>query len=321
VRNAHRKDGAARNDRRKQGLTLLEMLVVFLFTGMLLAGASQGYWQVSTSTTAAAARMQTERLASALLDRVARDLQGSVLLVKPPDVDPISHPWLFVAESRGVSASAGANRLRFVTRSHRPRATAVHESDLAIVTYFTTSGPDSGVVLHRMISPRLPEELDRRFPSENDEGVQPLAALESFGVRLLDEDGKWADDWDSTTIQRSGQLPTVAEITLSLPPWPGQEEDITRSIWVELPVRPLDLQAELEKAQQASAGNEGEDEDEEFEDDAECVTVGECIAANPEAFQLLLSTSPELGLVVESIADQCFSEHAASLPIAVEGCE
>ncbi|MDJ0788388.1 MAG: type II secretion system protein GspJ [Myxococcota bacterium] len=306
---------------RSRGFTLLEMLVVFAFTGALMAGAFQGYYQVNQSTAAAAARMQIEREASAVLDRVARDLQGSVLLVKPAELDPLSHPWLFLAESRGVSASAGANRLRFVTRAHRPRATAVHESDLAVVTYFSSRDEGDGVVLYRQITPRLPEELDRRFPSEGDEGVQALATLRAFGVRWLDEDGDWTEDWDSTTLERSGQLPVAAEITIGVEPWPGQDDEIERSLMVELPIRPLDLAAELERAQQNRVSDEEGDEDGELDEDEDCITVAECRAANPDAFELLITADPQLGSVIDSIADQCFSEFADQLPVAAEGCE
>ena len=81
---------------------------------------------------------------------------------------------------------------------------------------------------------------------------------------------------------------------------------------VLIPVRPLDLQ-EVLKAAEA-----GEDED------TECVTVEECIANNSEVFDLYLATLPnreQMEDIIASIGGQCFSEHAETLPVEVDGCE
>jgi hypothetical protein len=44
---------------------------------------------------------------------VAQDLSNTVFLRKPEAVDPIAHPWIFLAESRG--SELGADRVKFVT--------------------------------------------------------------------------------------------------------------------------------------------------------------------------------------------------------------
>ena len=81
-----------------------------------------------------------------------------------------------------------------------------------------------------------------------------------------------------------------------------------------LPVRPLDLEALLD-----ASGEDDEEEDEE--EDGECVTVEACVARNLEVFELLLATNPDLRVVIDSIRGQCFSDHASTLSVEVEGCE
>jgi type II secretory pathway component PulJ len=309
---------AGSRGRRGAAFTLLEMLIVMTFTAMLLAAAVNSYLQLSNASRGAADSTRVERRATTLLDRVARDLEGAVLLVRPDDVDPLAHPWLFLAESR--RGTEGADRLKFDTRSHVPRATARHESDLAVVSYFLEPGDEHGDLLYRALRAGLPEQLDRRFPAPGDEGVELFADdVFEFGVRLLDDAGQWTGAWDSSTLERSSQLPLAAEIRISLLTGEDGEVSSPRLRRVFLPVRPFDLAEELAQAAE-SADEEKEDEEEDGEN-ADCVTVNQCIALNPDTFDLLLRTNPDLGPVVESLGEQCFSAHAAALGVQVEGCE
>jgi type II secretory pathway component PulJ len=265
---------------------LIEVLAAVFLTSVVLGLAVSMYVYLSDATQAAQARTRDGRHALAIVDRVARDLQGAYLLAKPPELDPLFHPWIFLAENH--TESEGADRLKFVTRNHRPRNPLGHGSDLAVVSYVLEHGEHDRFVLTRSLSPGLPEELDREFHAGDDERAMVVAdRIASFAVRLLDDEQQWVDAWDSSLIEESSNLPLAAEIEVSLAPMvedendfeeldsldPEQLEHFTRRVL--LPLRPIDL--ELMMAVASGASEPGTEEEEEEEDDGDCVTVQQCV--------------------------------------------
>jgi len=302
---------------RDEGFTLIEMMFVMLFTAIVMTLAIDFYLQLSRQSAAAVELTKDDRRAALVLDRIARELQETVLIKKPAEVDPLAHPWFFLAEaSRGGD---GADRLKFQTRAHRPRSNAGHESDLATVAFFTAPN-DTGDALEllRWSQARLPENLEPEFPRRDDTGVQVLAEdVAAFSMRLQDENGEWSDRWDSAIgVERSSQLPIQIELSLSfvdpdadLADFGAEPEPFLRR--VVLPIRPLELDPDGEE--------EGEEEEEP------CVTVAECEEQNPQLFDSAEAADPiEFPSLFDSVADQCFEDVANSLgidPDLVEGCE
>jgi prepilin-type N-terminal cleavage/methylation domain-containing protein len=304
--------------RTGQGFTLIEMLVVVLFTAIVLTISTNFYLDLSAASEAALERTLGVRRATTVLDRVARDLEAAVLVKKPEAADPLDHPWLFLAESSGLGE--GADRIKFQARNHRPRAGRPHESDLVVIAYWLAPSDDGdSFELLRWTSPRLPESLDRSFPRRDDDGVERLASgVESFGVRLLNESGGWADAWDSSQLVESSALPIGAEVKLAFAPEPTDAlalETAVATVYqrpVLIAQRPLDLEAALD------AESEAADEDDEERD---CVTVNECVSRNQDLVAAYAAENPEIDGILESIGDQCWEEHAASLPLTVTNCD
>jgi hypothetical protein len=256
------------------------------------------YLEITRATEAATTRTRDSRRAVALLDRIARDLESAVLVSKPDDVDPLYHPWLFLAEDRG--GEEGADHLRFTTRSRLLRSTAHHESDLEVVSYALREGNDAGLELLRWSSPRLPEEPDRSFPeSEADGAVLFAEGLASFGVRFLDEAGQWNSAWDSSTLVDSSELPVAAEISVAILPESdplAERQPEVHLRRVLIPVRPLDLELLLE-AQEPESGC------------ATGMTVGACVAANLTAFDELRTVDPNLADEIDQVLNECYADH------------
>jgi prepilin-type N-terminal cleavage/methylation domain-containing protein len=227
---------------RSGGFTLIEVMAVVFLTSVVMAFVLNFYVELSRSTERAAALTRDIRRATTILDRVARDVEGTALLMKEPEQDPLSHPWLFLAESRG--SELGADHVKFDTFSHQMRGTSRHETDLAVVAYLTRDSLDHGVELLRWSSPQLPEGLDRDFPLAEDEDVLLLAdGLADFGMRFLREDGQTTDTWDSSTLVESSQLPLAVEIEVALPNdegvlGPDPVAHFSRTVL--LPMRPID---------------------------------------------------------------------------------
>ena len=104
--------------RKRKGFTLIEVMAVVALIGFVFFVALNFYTDLTRASTRASNHTRGVRRASAILDRVARDIEGALLLVKPPEMDPFAFPWIFLGETRlGGDAS---ERLKFVTRNHDP---------------------------------------------------------------------------------------------------------------------------------------------------------------------------------------------------------
>ena len=244
---------------------------------------------------------------------------------------------------------AGADRLKFVTRSAIQRTTAEHESDVSVVAYGARPAADGGLEIVRWSSPRLPEGLDRSIPVDAESDALVLASgVASFGVRFLDEAGGWQTTWDSSQLTDSSELPVGAEIEVSMlapeaPAGGGDALAAPRALGpfvrqVILPVRPIDLEALLDpdeaEAAAAAAGDEdgkdgkeapgeGESRQEAKADaakkDETCMTVAQCLSMNPGVVQQF----PQIQSIITAIGGQCFRDVAASIPPGVNlvGCQ
>jgi prepilin-type N-terminal cleavage/methylation domain-containing protein len=328
---------------RRRGFTLLEMMAVVLLTGIVLTAAMRFYVNLSRSNTAAIELVRGERRTVAILDRVARDLETTVLMKRPDDVeDPLAFPWLFFADEEG---DFGATRLKFSTRGRVPHGD-LPESDFEIVAYWLAEAPDGSLDLLRWSHPHLPERLDREFPAHDAPEVAVLAhGVAAFGVRFVGDTGQASGAWDSSLVAQSSQLPIAAEITLVLYPEREdgslREEDPNAPIdaegepelpavrWAFLQMRPIDLAAQRDPE---SADEESiEDEDGDGEDDGEgegeggeddeaeaCMTVGQCVSLNQAAFSNL---PPEAQATIQSMSGMCYRDVAGSLPFPAAGCQ
>jgi prepilin-type N-terminal cleavage/methylation domain-containing protein len=227
----------------RRGFTLIEVLAVVALTSVVLGVALNSYVNLSHASARATENTRSVRRATSLIDRVARDFESATLVTTPAEVDPLSQPWLFFAESR--YASGGSDQIKFVTRNHLPRSPEAHESDLSMVAYSVRqSEEDDSLELLRWASPHLPESLDRDIPRDEGDGAELMAeGLASFSLRFRDDLGEWVDRWDSTTIDSANELPRAIEVKVGF--WseensdPEDAETFERNIL--LPIRPIDL--------------------------------------------------------------------------------
>ena len=252
--------------KRSTGFTLIEVLAVVLLTGIVMGVALDFYLDLSRASNRAAGVTRETRRTAAVLDRMVQDFQNVVFVHRPDTLDPLAHPWIFLAESR--LSELGADRVKFVTRSHDPRRSAVPESDLAVVSYTLRRGEAGGLELWRSEVPGLPDGLDREFPAEGSRGDALFAdGIGAFGLSFRDAQLQPKTSWDSSSLVDGSELPTAVEIRLAMAE-PGKElplEELPlQHRLVRLPVRPLDLQAMFEM---------GEDDGK----DAAAKTVCDCI--------------------------------------------
>ncbi len=201
--------------KRRAGFTLIEVLAVVLLTGIVIGIALNFYVDLSRASNRASVQTRATRRAASLLDRIARDFSGAVYLHKPKDLDPLAHPWIFLAESHG--SSLGADRVKFVTRNHDPQRTALPESDLAVVSYVLRRSEQGRLQIWRSETPGLPANLEREFPLAGSENEALLADdVAAFGLTFLDAQFKPQTSWDSSTMLDKSELPAGVEIRLAM---------------------------------------------------------------------------------------------------------
>ena len=174
------------------GFTLIEVVAAIFLTSIVLTVAIGFFVSLSHSTEAATNRTREGRYAVAALDRLARDLEGAYLLVAPEGEDPFFHEWQFLAESH--IDPDGADRVKFVTRNHRPRNSRDHGSDIAVVTYLLRAADEEpGYELVRAVEPGLPQDFDRDFRPADDELFMVVAErIDRFSMRFLNQESPGA---------------------------------------------------------------------------------------------------------------------------------
>lgn len=275
----------------RAAFTLIEVLAAVFLTAIVMSVAIAFSVNLNDASEAAAAKARQGRHALAILDRVARDLEGAYLISKPRDTDPLLHRWIFVAESQ--EGDEASDRLQFVTRSYRPPNPLDHGSDLAVVTYLLHRAEDApGFDLLRSISPGLSTDSPGEFPLASDERFMVMAeGVDHFGIRFMSADFEWFDAWDSTQLAQSGGLPRAAAIEVAFlpeqPPDADPFEDFGRidseagdtplyTSQIRLPMEAIDLNAiltsSLASQGQPSAVDDFEDEedlDEEEDSDSD----------------------------------------------------
>lgn len=290
----------------RAAFTLIEVLAAVFLTAVVMTVAISFFVTLSDSADAAAHKARQGRQALAVLDRVASDLEGAYLLAKPPEVDPLFHPWMFVAESQ--EGDSTSDRVHFVTRSYRPRNPLAHGSDLAVITYLLHPADDApGFELLRSVVPGLPADAERDFPSASDERFMVVAeGIDHFGLSFLGEDFEWYDAWDSTQLEQSAALPQAVEIEIAylpeLPPGAPASEDsggIDReegevesfSRRVRLPMHAVDLDTMLatvrgEAAEDAAQDDQDQDQNQDQDDNQDLTDALESLEGLdlPEGF-------------------------------------
>lgn len=325
--------------RTRPGFTLIEVMAVVFLTALVLGVALNYYSDLSNASQRAMDQTREVRRAAAILDRIAKDLQSATLMTKPSEADRLSHPWIFLGESRGY-AEKGSDRIKFVTRSYQPRRQSKnrHESDRAIVTYSFDEDEEENLLLRRGVSTHWPEGLDRDFPFP-EEMLLLTDELNSFSLTFLDETGAWLDIWDSSQLVQADQLPLAVKIEVVLAESlasanepsgdPAGFDDLAGTSFsrtVVLPQRPLDL-ALLTDPNGAYAGldnatgesSEGEEDSSESDSDEEsCKTVLECF--DVEAAQADVDSGGSLGpanianyLNNMNVASSCFDDYRSSI--------
>jgi len=198
----------------ERGMTLIEVLtavaILALVTGLI-------YGSISRSLAARdladriEERYSTARIA---MDRISRELSMAYLTMHM-SYDKRTQT-LFKAKSESP-----VDRVLFSSMAHLRLAPDVHESDLSYIEYYGEYSND-GKGRTRIMRKEKPGLDDK--PEEG--GVAEVLAEDISGLELRywdDAQKEWADDWDSTGIEKGNKLPRLVKITLLMLDENGKE--------------------------------------------------------------------------------------------------
>ena len=233
------------------GFTLLEILVAVFIMAMILTFAFEAYKGIEEAYARVVSPSNSrDRAARIMLDRIERELVGTVMIERAKGSDPLLQPYFFFGQTHPYSDSEG-DTLRFVTRTPL-RSPGMPSPGLEIVTYGAVPAPTGpGLSLLRQAEP-LPPQLAKEVIWAQPDVVADNIAL--FLARYEGDDAGSAEDWDSTGVDRLDQIPKSLVITISLFETDAsgqvvQGPEFTRAI--DLPVRPFSLSGD--DANQANA--------------------------------------------------------------------
>ena len=287
---------------RQAGFTLLEIMVAVLIMAILLTFTFQAYRGIEGAYQRVGGSTSRDRAARVVLDRLERELVGTVLVEREQGSDPLLHPFFFYGNAKPYAESEG-DELRFVTRTPL-RPPGAPGGGLEIVTYGAVpsqTGP--GLVLLRQAE-AMPRQLAKDVVWTEPEIVADNVAL--FIARYHGDQGDATEGWDSTGVEMLDQLPTELVVTVSLLEASGPDgalvpgPELTRTI--ELPVRPFSLSPE------------GADDDAKA--CGEGMTVKACIAAAQTSID---ASSSSLAAAIKQaqtqVADKCWNPEQPSAPL------
>lgn len=254
--------------RSHAGFTLLELLIAIGITSLLVSAAVQAYISISRAQERAHGGEDRDRAALVLLDRIERELVGTLLVLKPEDADRLGHPYVFVGEDR-VFGSGDSDALRFITLTPARPPGGQLSDGIRMVSYGLEPRPDEGVDLLRQEEP-LPDRLEKRISIADGQVVMEQLAF--FRLRYKDDETEeWTEWWDSTALELLDRLPEAVEMSVQLYEL-NEEEELEagreHKRVVRLPVRPLGSEG-FPPGEGPSDEDEGEDENEEEEEDEE----------------------------------------------------
>jgi type II secretory pathway component PulJ len=308
---------------RAAGFTLIEVVGAFFMMVVILVFITGIFVENGRQRNAATELMRERLSATATLELIASDLEGAVFLSPGEDEDPGDHPWRILAEGGG---ELGAVAFRFVTQNTPQSNYAENASNWVEVAYFLEESPDGDPVLWRWRSPRPPSESPNGFPDSSDEGSMRIAVgVSDFGVRFLDFEGNWVDDWDSGYQPPQHALPEAAEISITLYraarrgealEGDSQMPGLLQVRRVAIVMQPIDLSALLDLEEDEGA-------------DLDCFTITQCLDQGDVVwFATELNGGcggdDELCEMLEDPGDHCWSEIETAFPDvaarAPDGC-
>jgi general secretion pathway protein J len=199
--------------RRRQGLTLIEVMVAITILAMVSVIIFGGFTQTIAAKRQVEAQADRVHVTRVALERMVRELS---MAYTSTHLNP--NPALQTVRTCFIGGRSGrGSRIDFTSFSHRRLYRDAHESDQNEISYFMAPHPEeSGQYV-------LARREQRRIDDDPQTGgtIQILIEdIEGFELEFLDpQTGDWLDAWDAAPDggQQANRLPTQVKIRVLLP--------------------------------------------------------------------------------------------------------
>lgn len=224
---------------RRDGVTLLELLIVILITAMVVSFSFQIFEGTRRTFMRQRPDSGRELAAQVFLDRFERELQGTVMLQKREGDDRLEFPWVFVSETKLFDSNESDN-IKFITQNPA-RVPGRDAEGLRLVSYGVETARDLDQYDLFRLEEGLPSKMDKEIRVYDGDPVLEDVAHFSLTFNTGGE-GAQRESWDSTDIAMLDEIPHTVEASITLYEIIDQElvegREFTRII--DLPVRPFE---------------------------------------------------------------------------------
>jgi len=216
-----------------RGFTLVEVTIAVAITaviGLTVAGSFR-----RASDARELAEQQDERFTGArmALTRMSREVTEAFLSEHYDRKRFRERPTVFRGKDSGER-----DELLFATFTHARLQRDAKESDQAVVEYKLDSDPErrGELALFRREKGRIDDEPDR-----GGSRAVVLEHVKGFDVQYWDwKRQEWVREWDSSTVERQGWLPTRVRMRVRLSMPDGKDRSFETQARIAI-IRPLDF--------------------------------------------------------------------------------
>lgn len=216
-----------------RGFTLVEVTIAVAITAVIALTVAGSFRRASDARELA--EQQDERFTGArmALTRMSREVTEAFLSEHYDHKRFRERPTVFRGKDSGER-----DELLFATFTHARLQRDAKESDQAVVEYRVDTDPErpGALALFRREKGRIDDEPDRGGST-----AVVLEHLKGFDVQYWDwKRQEWVREWDSSTVERQGILPTRVKMRVRLSMPDGKDRSFETQARIAI-IRPLDF--------------------------------------------------------------------------------
>lgn len=201
------------NLRRREGFTLLEILVAMFIFAIVLSTLYTAFTGTFRNVNETESEADIYRMARITLERIAEDLESAYIppwAVGPETEGQTPQPAPFVGENAQIS-DRSADTLLFFSRAHLVFDEEEVDTTVARISYDVRQSEEGEevFVLYRSDTPGFEEG-----PEQGTGGLILCDSLRSVNFTYHDDEGRGYDRWDSTNEEFKDRLPVMVSIVL-----------------------------------------------------------------------------------------------------------
>lgn len=197
----------------KQGFTLLEILVAIALFAAITAMLYPTYIGTFKNMEITDSYGTIYRMTRIAMERISEDLESACIPDTGEDSDSaIAKSQIFSGKDSTINGK-DADELEFISERHISFNGDI-TTGRGLIKYYLKEYEEEdedkeGFILYRSDRPELQNEYE-----DEPDGLMLCEGINSINFTYKDEDGEDHDEWDSTSEQYKGKLPSIISVEL-----------------------------------------------------------------------------------------------------------